>query len=86
MAHDRNAVKWVRAFGCLTLAAICLLLLPSWYAFGQVDEGSITGTVQDATGAVIPNALVTLVNTDQGITAETRSNNSGEYFFSPVRI
>ena len=86
MALERNAVKCVRALGCLTLAALCLLLLPSRYAFGQVDEGSVTGTVMDASGAVIANAQVTLLNTDQGITAETRSNNSGEYFFSPVRI
>jgi hypothetical protein len=86
MALERNIIKWVRAYACLILAALCLLLVPNRYAFGQVDEGSITGTVLDATGAVIPNALVTLVNTDQGITQQTRTNSSGGYTFSPVRI
>ena len=86
MGLDRNAVSWVRAFGCLTLAFLCLLLVPSRYAFGQVDEGAISGTVQDSTGAVVANAKVTLLNTDQGITLETKASNSGEYFFSPVRI
>ena len=33
-----------------------------------MDEGSITGQVQDPSGAVVPGAQVTLVNTDQGIT------------------
>jgi len=86
MALDCNVVKWVRAFACLILAALCLLLVPNRYAFGQVDEGSITGTVQDSTGAVVPNAQVTLVNTDQNITLQTKTNSSGGYTFSPVRI
>jgi hypothetical protein len=86
MAHDRNAVKWVRAFGCLTLAAICLLLVSSRYAFGQVDEGSITGTVQDTSGAVVANASVTLLNKDQGTTLQTKTSSDGLYTFSPVRI
>ena len=73
-------------FGYLTLAFLCFLLAPSRYAFGQVDEGAINGTVLDATGAVIPNARVTLVNTDQGITLETTSSATGEYTFDPVRI
>jgi hypothetical protein len=54
--------------------------------FGQVDEGAITGTVQDPTGAVIPNAQVTLTNTDQGITLTATTNGAGVYTFSPVRI
>ena len=53
---------------------------------GQVDQGSITGTIQDPTGAVVPNADITLLNTDQGLTLETHSGASGEYTFSPVRI
>ena len=86
MALDRKAVSWLRQFGYLTLACFCFLLIPSQYAFGQVDEGAISGTIQDTTGAVVPGAQVTLLNTDQGITLQTKSGGNGEYSFSPVRI
>jgi hypothetical protein len=86
MGLERKTIRWVKAFSCLTLAFFSFLLLQSRYAFGQVDEGTITGTVQDTTGAVVPNALVTLLNTDQGTTVQTKTNNSGGYTFSPVKI
>ncbi len=84
MGHDRNFSRQFKSFGCITLISICLLLVPC--AFGQVDEGSITGLVQDATGAVVPNAKVTLLNTDQGLSVVTNTDSSGVYTFSPVRI
>jgi hypothetical protein len=86
MAFDCRESSRFRQLGFLFLMCLCLLLLPSRYAFGQVDEGAISGTVQDATGAVVAGAQVTLVNTDQGLTLQTRAGNSGEYSFSPVRI
>ncbi|HEV2273166.1 MAG TPA: carboxypeptidase-like regulatory domain-containing protein, partial [Acidobacteriaceae bacterium] len=70
----------------VTLTSLCTLLFPSALLFGQVDEGAITGTVQDPSGAVVPNAQVTLLNTDVGLTLETVTNSSGSYTFSPVRI
>src|ERR1035438_6707323 len=85
MAFDRNVVGWVRKLGFIALTCLCFLLVQNQYAFGQVDEGAISGTIQDATGAVVANAKVTLLNTDQGITLETKAGNSGEYSFSPVR-
>jgi hypothetical protein len=85
MGLDRNTTRFIRQFGCMILAFACFLLIPGQYAFGQVDEGAISGTVQDATGAVVPNAQVILLNTDQGITLQTKTSNSGEYTFSPVR-
>ena len=51
-----------------------------------MDEGAITGTIQDTTGAIITNAKVTLLNTDQGLTLETNTTSGGTYSFSPVRI
>jgi hypothetical protein len=86
MALDRNARSWVKAFGYITLACLLFLLVQSRSAFGQVDEGAISGTVQDTTGAVVANARVTLLNKDQGMTLETKTSNSGEYSFDPVRI
>ncbi|MGC1296342.1 MAG: carboxypeptidase-like regulatory domain-containing protein [Alloacidobacterium sp.] len=86
MAFQRNALSMFRSFFSVTLATLCFLLIPSQRGFAQVDEGSITGVVQDTTGAVVPNARVSLLNTDMGLTLETATNSSGVYTFSPVRI
>jgi hypothetical protein len=86
MGLDRTAAGWLRKFGYLTLTCLFFFLVPGQNAFGQVDEGSITGTVQDVTGAVVPGAQVVLLNTDQGITLQSRTNSGGVYTFSPVRI
>src|SRR3984885_14664654 len=86
MGRECNATTLSKAFGYIILTALLLLLVPGQSVFAQVDEGSINGTVQDPTGAVVPNAQVTLLNTDQGITLTTTTNGAGEYTFSPVRI
>ena len=76
----------LKKYTLMCLAALCVLMMSASYAFGQVDQGSVTGVVQDATGAVVPNATVTLKNTDQGITLTTTSTSRGNYTFNPVRI
>ena len=86
MGHDRKTARWFSVFGWLSLACMCLALVQGRYAYGQVDEGSISGTVTDQSGAVVVGADVTLLNTDQGITLQTKTNSSGGYTFSPVRI
>ncbi len=86
MGLDRKTVKWMRQVGYLILVCACFLSLSSRYASAQVDSGSISGTVTDSTGAVVPDAIVSLLNTDQGITLQTHSGASGTYTFSPVRI
>ena len=86
MGRERKTPTWLGVSACLAFTCICFLMFQSRSAFGQVDEGSISGTVQDTSGAVIPNAQVTLLNTDQGITLETKTSSSGGYTFSPVRI
>jgi hypothetical protein len=86
MGHQTKITRVSRYLGYLTLTCLILLFTQSRPALSQVDEGAINGVIQDSTGAVIPNAHVTLLNTDQGITLETTANGSGEYIFSPVRI
>ena len=51
----------------------------------EADQGAIIGVVTDGTGAVIPNADVTLTNVDTGLTLKTKSNGSGNYFFAPIK-
>jgi MG2 domain/A-macroglobulin TED domain/Alpha-2-macroglobulin family/Carboxypeptidase regulatory-like domain/A-macroglobulin receptor binding domain/Alpha-2-macroglobulin bait region domain len=47
--------------------------------------GIITGTVTDASGAVVPNAVVNLIDT-AGTSYETSANQDGLYFFNSVPV
>lgn len=86
MAFTRRVLAEIRPYRFLAPGAGMALLLTAVGAGAQVDQGSITGVVQDATGAVVPNATVKLLNTDQGLSLETRSGDGGNFTFSPVRI
>jgi len=86
MGREQKASKFWRVCANTTFICLCFLAFQCRMAVAQVDEGSITGTVTDTTGAVVPNAQVTLLNTDQGITLETKSNSSGFYAFNPVKV
>src|SRR6202012_3818451 len=70
----------------LACAAAVALLLISAHSSAQTDQGAITGVVQDSTGAIIANAQVTATNIDTGLALETRSNGSGVFVFSPLKI
>src|ERR1700733_11201297 len=50
----------------------------------QVDQGAITGVVQDSSRAVVPNAAITVTNTDTGL--DFQANASGIYVVSPLKI
>ena len=88
MARDCNSVSWFRKFGAAIRPCVflCSWAVSTRLASAQVDQGAISGIVQDATGAVVAGAEVTLVNTDQGLILNVTTNTNGEYTFSPVRI
>lgn len=62
-----------------------LLLLPASLSFGQTS-GTLLGTVQDDSGAVVVGATVTVKNVQQGTSQTTVTNQSGSYVvpFIPV--
>ena len=64
---------------------VLLLALSASTLFAQ-DTGTIFGAINDASGAVVAGAKVTLLNIDTNISQETHSDASGEYIFTPVRI
>ena len=54
-------------------AVFCCLL------FGQGGTGSITGSVTDTSGAVVPGVVVTATNQGNGFKRETTVTSAGEY-------
>jgi uncharacterized membrane protein len=64
----------------LMLAVMLLtLLIMSIQAFGQSTRGSVSGTVQDTSKAVLPGAVVTVTNVDTGIKSTSKANSAGSY-------
>ncbi len=61
------------------LAVAVAVFLTAWAAFAQAVSGNITGTIQDASGAVLPNATITITDLDRGTVFRTQSNQDGNY-------
>src|SRR5262249_11264137 len=64
----------------LTISVFAFLVVGA--AAQSLVSGDITGVVSDPSGAVIPNATVTLKNAGTGQTQSTTTNPSGGYRFS----
>jgi hypothetical protein len=73
--------RWCAAF---LAVSICLLIPASLVA--QSTGGRILGRISDPTGAVLPEAKVTLTNEATGVSASTASNASGDYVFPQVAV
>jgi hypothetical protein len=70
--------------GLSTVAALCLFA-GSQAAHAQ-NSGSVFGSVQDKTGAVVAKATITIVDSDHGVTRTTTSNNSGEFLIQQLPV
>ncbi len=60
----------------VALAMLALLCTPL-HLLAQSGAGTIQGTVQDATSAAIPGAMIQALNTATGVSTETSSNAGG---------
>jgi Carboxypeptidase regulatory-like domain/TonB dependent receptor-like, beta-barrel len=65
----------------LCLAFVVALIAP-WQAQAQVLYGSIVGTVEDATGGVVPGATVSITNPATGETRDAETTESGSFTLS----
>ena len=68
------------------LAACAALILTAATALGQVNTGTISGTIADSSGGLIPGAQLKATNTDTGQTLVTQSNASGYFVFALLQI
>jgi len=75
---------WVITFVRFLIGVTALLLPP--FLFSAVADGSLSGTLQDSTGAVVEAATVTLVNTALRSEYHTVSNGQGFYSFPSLPV
>src|SRR5438270_11772655 len=60
----------------MSIAQASLLIQP---LHGQVLYGSVTGTVTDPSGAIVPGAQVTVTNEATGLKRQTTTDAAGNY-------
>jgi len=72
----RNVLRHLRV-----LAILCVALLSAQGLIAQSDNSSLTGAVTDATGAVLPNAKVTIKDNATGLVRDGATNESGNFNF-----
>src|ERR1044072_2390179 len=68
------------------LASLLLVLCIVAVASGQGTTSRVTGTVQDANGAAVAAASVTLTNEATGVSFTTTTSESGTYAFDLVQV
>ena len=56
-----------------------LALLTCAALYGQAVSGNIAGTVQDSTGAAIPDAVITITDLDRGTVYNLKSSSDGNF-------
>jgi hypothetical protein len=85
MISFRNTLCALR-FGCalpIALAVcLCLVFLPS--SLHAQGLAGMTGTVTDATGAVVPDAKVTITNTATNVVHTAVTTSQGSYFITDL--
>ena len=68
-----------RRFDLAVIATIFLFFLIAFPAYAQVTGATLSGTVVDSTGGVVPGAKLSVKNTATGIVHEVMSDSSGLY-------
>ena len=66
----------------LAIVTACAHFVP--IAWAQEATASVNGTIQDSSGAVVPGAVITLVNKSTNLAQQTVSTQTGRYVFLGV--
>ncbi len=87
MHHARidQSLKWQRPDRHLLLCFLTFaLFIFAGHAMAQEVTGTILGSVTDSTGASVPNATVTITNTDRNSVERTLSTTAAGRFSAPL--
>lgn len=67
-------------------ALVFVFLAASSAVSAQITTAAIHGTITDQSGAVVPNAQVSALNTATGITTTTTSDKAGSFVFPELQV
>ena len=68
------------------LPVFALFLTTPAAMWAQAGGGSMVGTVHDPAGAVVPNAAVTITNTDTNTTYPVATNGDGRFLYPQLPV
>jgi hypothetical protein len=84
MKHTVRA--WRGQLVAFCVAGLVLVFLLSFLAHAAEVTATISGSVNDSSGAVVPKAAVTLTNTGTNVSRTIQTESSGSYLFTLVPI
>lgn len=79
LLNSRFPSRIVKRFSMPILAAVLVLVSPLLLAQTSVSTGGIVGTVTDPSGALVPDAKVTITNQNTGQVLNRTTNSAGIY-------
>jgi len=68
----------------LTMTLLVLLWHSGVVLIAQTQYGSVSGQIEDPSGAIVPDATIKLTNTDSGFSQTSTSNDAGIYYLPNV--
>jgi Carboxypeptidase regulatory-like domain/TonB dependent receptor len=75
-------MRGIISFIAIVVLAVCLLAtIPALYAQGVGDSGSLSGTITDPTGGLIPKGSVTAEDVTHGVRVTVGVDGNGQYRF-----
>ena len=74
-----------KGFARLLAVLVVATVFAAPASFAQGDQGQITGTIHDATGAIIPGVDVTVTNEKTGETRTALTNERGDYVVAALK-
>ena len=81
---NHKPVARSRAFLITALAALLLLPVAAMRVAAKDSSGNISGTIRDPSGAVIPDASITLIGRDQKVKIKGSSGADGAFKFAAL--
>ena len=73
-----KVIRWLAGILCLSVCLLLIVFAPT-LSPGQVVGGTLSGTVTDASGALVPDAQVSIKNVGTGVERTVATDSAGLY-------